>query len=108
MLDTAIWTFSRALLCIPRQGEQNISGVACCALTGLLPPDVMLQRARLLYLRQLVANAPFALWAAECSEAARTCPVQLDCPRLWRPFPVVQSWMEALGFVCDESGMRSP
>ena len=63
MVDTAIWTFSRAILCIPRYGDQNMTREMCCALMGLFPPDVMLRRARLLYLRQLVASAPHQLWA---------------------------------------------
>ena len=63
IFDTAVWTFSRAILCIPRGGDQSLTGLACCALTGLLPPHILLRKARLLYLRQLVAAGPKELWA---------------------------------------------
>ena len=42
--DTAVWTFSRAILCVPRSGDQSLTGVMCCALTGLLPPLILKAR----------------------------------------------------------------
>ena len=68
--DTAVWTFSRAILCIPRAGDQSLTGATCCALTGLLPPQLMLRRARLLYLRQLVDAGPDELWAVVRADRA--------------------------------------
>ena len=62
--DAALWSFYRAMLCLPRQGDQALSGLACCALVGLPTPEVVLQRARMQYLRQLVSSGPPELWAA--------------------------------------------
>ncbi|CAE7461489.1 unnamed protein product, partial [Symbiodinium necroappetens] len=61
--DATIWHFYRGILCIPRAGPQDIPALTCCALVRLPPPDVILRRARLQYLRQLVAAGPPQLWA---------------------------------------------
>ena len=44
----------------------------------------------------------------ECASAASTQPVAVFCPGLWTPLPVLLPWFRALGFVCDDSGLRSP
>ena len=61
--DSAVWSFYRSILCIPRQGDQEITAFACFALTGLPSPDTLLRKCRLQYLRQMVASAPDELWA---------------------------------------------
>ena len=62
--DATLWSFYRATLCMPRQSDQALSGVACCALVGLPSPEIVLRRARMQYLRQLVGSGPPELWAA--------------------------------------------
>ena len=61
--DAAVWSFYRGMLCIPRAALQNITALTCCALVNLPSPAILLRRARLLYLRQLVASGPPQLWA---------------------------------------------
>eukprot|EP00439_Symbiodinium_sp_Y106_P077866 s456_g16.t1 len=61
--DAAIWSFYRGMLCIPRAALQNITALTCCALVNLPRPAILLRRARLLYLRQLIASGPPQLWA---------------------------------------------
>ncbi|CAE7232533.1 unnamed protein product [Symbiodinium sp. CCMP2592] len=44
---------------------------------------------------------------AECVAEAMQRPVELECPGLWAPFPILRSWLSAHGFVCGQSGLRS-
>ena len=64
--DATVWRYYRAILCIPRdstRSEQSLTGLMCCAITGLSTPAVLLRRERLLYLRQMTAAGPDSLWA---------------------------------------------
>ncbi|CAE7209294.1 unnamed protein product [Symbiodinium sp. CCMP2456] len=45
---------------------------------------------------------------ARCAAKAQEGPVLVDCLGLWKALPPLQSWLEALGFACEESGFRSP
>ncbi|CAE7777307.1 unnamed protein product [Symbiodinium microadriaticum] len=56
-----------------------------------------------------------SLWAEaacrvliDCVTAAPSHPVHLHCSGIWTPLPVLLPWFRALGFLCDESGFRSP
>ena len=68
LFDSAVWSFYRPLLCIPRDGDQEVSALTCFALTGLPSPDTLLRQCRLQYLRQMVAAGPDALWAVVRAE----------------------------------------
>ena len=89
MLDTAIWTSVGPSFASPARVSRIFLGSPVAHSPAFLPPDVMLQRARLLYLRQLVANAPFALWAV----------VRADRPYaelLWRDITWLYQWNHRL------------
>ncbi|OLP92674.1 hypothetical protein AK812_SmicGene25481 [Symbiodinium microadriaticum] len=76
--DATLWAFYRSLLCLPRDGEQTVTALACCALVKLPSPAIVLRRARLQYLRQLVAAGPPALWAAVKADRSYATMLQED------------------------------
>ena len=41
--DATLWAFYRGLLCLPRQGDQTLSALACCAIVKLPTPDIVLR-----------------------------------------------------------------
>ena len=76
--DATLWAFYRGLLCLPRSGEQTLTALACCAIVRLPTPATLLRRARLQYLRQLVAAGPPELWAAIKANRCYSAMLQAD------------------------------
>ena len=59
----AVWSFYRAVLGIPRDGDQHVDSSTCFAILQLPSPAAVLRHERLTYLGQLLRSGPDTLWA---------------------------------------------
>ena len=101
-----IWS-SLAPLCFSLSGE-----VRSWRLESPPPVRFDLSQPSSVTLRSALALSTWAEDACrvliDCVTAAPSHPVVLSCPGIWFPLPVLLPWFRALGFLCDESGFRSP
>ena len=109
--EAAIWGFYRGMLCIPRTAHQNVTALMCCALVRLPTPATLLRKARLLYLRQIVASGPPQLWAVVRADTAYTSLLRQDLQwlHLWShttaPLPDPnRDWEAWRRFMLDRPG----
>ena len=63
-LETTLWQCYRSFLCLPRNGQHNVTAFAVYALTDLPPLTALLRKCRLQYLSQMARSGPDVLWAA--------------------------------------------
>ncbi|OLP97625.1 hypothetical protein AK812_SmicGene20009 [Symbiodinium microadriaticum] len=111
IFESALWHFYRAIMCIPRGGDQTVTAHRCLATTGLNAPDTLLRQMRLLYLRQLVQAAPDQLWAAIRADRPYAMQLSQDLEWLHRwtyatsslPSPS-QDWAAWYTFMHDRPG----
>ena len=111
IFEAAIWGFYRGMLCIPRTAHQSVTAMTCCALVRLPTPATLLRKARLLYLRQIVASGPPQLWAVVRADTAYTSLLRQDLQwlHLWShttaPLPDPnRDWEAWRRFMLDRPG----
>ena len=78
------------------------------------PPAITLELDRPTSVPLKSASA-LLLWTEDACRVIVTCasqalshPVRLACPGIWSSLPVVRTWLEAQGFLCDDAGFRTP
>ena len=89
------------------------SGQAWCASLEPPPPNMMnLWTATSVTLR---GGTAFACWAVDACRVLKQCvfqaqqgPVSLECLGIWSSLPAARAWFESLGFLCEQSGLRTP
>ena len=99
----------------------QIPGPLCLSLTGQVrtsrlesPPALTLDLDRPTSVPLKSASA-LLIWTEDacrvivtCATQAQHSPISLACSGLWSSLPIVKTWLEAQGFVCDNDGFRTP